>query len=83
MNTCREGNWEAKELYNSEGNIAVNTGRIINQIVSVCAFLSNFHPALVPPSPHLLDGDVEDYWDQLSDVNIVNLLNLTDVRMCD
>jgi len=49
------------------GNIPVNMGCIINQIVSVCAFLSNFHPVLVPSPPHLLDGDVEDYWDQLSD----------------
>jgi len=40
---------------------------IINQIVCVCAFLSNFHPTLVPPPPHLLDGEIEDYWDQLSD----------------
>jgi len=38
-----------------KGNIPVNIGRIINQMESVCAFLSNFHPALVPPPPHLLD----------------------------
>ena len=35
--------------------------------VSVCAFLSNFHPSLVPPPPHLFDSDIEEYWGQLSD----------------
>ena len=33
----------------------------------ICAFLSNFHPALVLPPPHLIDIYVENYWNQLSD----------------
>ena len=41
--------------------------RIINQIVCVCAFLSNFHPALVPPPELLSESDVEEYLNKLSD----------------
>jgi len=33
----------------------------------ICVCISFWHPVLVPPPPHLLDGDNEDYWDQLSD----------------
>ena len=41
--------------------------RLTNQIVCVCAFLSNFHPALVPPPQHNEESDVEQYFKQLSD----------------
>lgn len=35
--------------------------RLANQIVVVCAYLSNFHPALVPPySIDTHDKDVDD-----------------------
>ena len=40
---------------------------IINQIVCVYAFLSNFQPALVPPPELLSESDVEDYLNKLSD----------------
>ena len=42
--------------------IPISMARLTNQIVSVCTFLSNFHPALVPLPP-----DVEQYFMQLSD----------------
>ena len=33
----------------------------------VCAFLSNFHPALVPPPTDLSESDVEEYFQDLAD----------------
>ena len=50
-----------------KGTIPLSMARIINQIVCVCAFLSNFHPALVPPPEILSESDVEDYLNKLSD----------------
>ena len=44
--------------------------RLANQIICVCAYLSNFKPVLVPPestTPTENDPDVEDYFDDLSD----------------
>ena len=38
---------------------------IINHIVCICAFLSNFHPALVSPPELLSESDVEDYLNKL------------------
>lgn len=40
--------------------------RLANQIVCVCAFLLNFHPALVPVPTDPLESDVEDYFQCLS-----------------
>jgi len=46
---------------------------IANQIVCVCAYLTNFKPVLVPPHESTLDqdidldSDVEDYFAGLSD----------------
>ena len=39
--------------------------RIINQVVCVCAFLTNFMPALVPPPESLQVEDVEAYFQAL------------------
>ena len=47
--------------------IPLSLSRITNQIVCVCSFLSNFHPALVP-SPHVvLDSDTEDSLEEHTD----------------
>lgn len=46
--------------------IPISMARLTNQIVCVCAFLSNFHPALVPPPQHE-ESDVQQYFEQLSD----------------
>ena len=41
---------------------------LTNQIISVCAFLTNFQPVLIPfPAEGTGDGDVESYFEQLSD----------------
>ena len=40
--------------------------RIVNQVVCVCAFLTNFMPALVPPPGNLKDEDVDNYFKDLS-----------------
>ena len=38
-----------------------------NQIVCICAFLSNFHPALVPQPPKVSsEADVDKYLEGLS-----------------
>jgi len=42
--------------------------RLSNQIVCICAFLSNFHPALVPQPPKVSsESDVDEYFEGLSD----------------
>ena len=41
--------------------LPISMARIINQIVSVCAFLTNFQPALVPPPQTMSDSEVEGY----------------------
>lgn len=47
--------------------VPLSLSRIINQIVCVCSFFSNFHPALVP-SPHVvLDSDTEDSMEEHTD----------------
>jgi hypothetical protein len=37
--------------------------RLTNQVVHVSAYLSNFHPALVPPPELTPENDVETYFD--------------------
>lgn len=50
-----------------KGTIPISMARLVNQIVCVCAFLSNLCPALVPPPQLLSESDVEDYLNVLSD----------------
>ena len=40
--------------------------RLSNQIVCVCVFLSNFHPALVPCSSHSTESDANAYFEDVS-----------------
>ena len=49
--------------------LPISMARIINQIVSVCAFLSNFQPALVPPPQTMSEDEVEGYWLGLDDTD--------------
>ncbi len=44
--------------------IPISMARLINQIVCVCAYLSNFHPALVPPTDQCdsAESDIEYYF---------------------
>ena len=46
--------------------IPISMARLTNQIVCVCAFLSNFQPALVPLSEHCEESDVDEYFELLS-----------------
>ena len=50
-----------------KGTIPLSMARITNQIVCVCAFLANFHPALVPLAKEPSEDDVDKYFEQLSD----------------
>ena len=45
-----------------KGTIPLSLAHITNQIVFVCAFLTNFQPALVPLSKEPEDSEVESYF---------------------
>jgi len=47
--------------------IPISLARLTNQIVYVCAFLANFHPALVPLEEVTLEGSMEEFIDTFSD----------------
>ena len=49
-----------------QGTFPIRMSRIINQVVCVCAFLTNFMPALVPPPENLKDEVVDNYFQGLS-----------------
>lgn len=50
-----------------KGTIPISMARLTNQIVYVCAFLTNFQPALVTFPTSSTESDVEDYFQHLSD----------------
>ena len=50
-----------------KGMIPISMARLTNQIIYVCAFLTNFQPALVPLPKHCSEKEVQDYFKQLSD----------------
>ena len=50
-----------------KGTIPISMARLTNQIITICAFLTNFQPALVPLPKSISDVEVEDYFRQLSD----------------
>ena len=52
--------------------ILISIARLVNQIVSVCAFLSNFQPALFPLPSSSEDSDIEQYFMQLSDESVTS-----------
>ena len=47
--------------------IPISMARLTNQIIHVCAFLTNFQPALVPLPNENSVSDIEEYFDLLSD----------------
>ena len=51
-----------------KGTIPISLARLANQIVCVCGFLSNFHPALVPPPDDISESEVEDYFRSITGV---------------
>lgn len=46
-----------------KGTIPITMARQINQIA--CMWISNFHPALVPPPETISESDVEDYFQDM------------------
>lgn len=46
--------------------IPLSIARLVNRIVSVCAFLSNFQSVLVPLPPSSEDSDVIQYFMHIS-----------------
>lgn len=44
------------------GILPLSMACLSNQIVCICGFLSNFHPALVPPPSNFHDDDIEEYF---------------------
>ena len=51
-----------------KSTIPLSMACLSNQIVCICAFLSNFHPALVPQPPKTSsEADVDKYFEDLSD----------------
>ena len=58
--------------------IPISMARLVNQVVSVCAFLSNFQPALVPLPPSSEDSDVEQYFADISDQSVSSDSNDSD-----
>ena len=49
-----------------QGNFPLSMSRLANQIVCVCAWLTNFHPALLPPPISASETEVEDYFQSLT-----------------
>jgi hypothetical protein len=47
--------------------IPIILARLTNQIVHVCAYLSNFHPGLVPEPEVTSESEVEMYFDTFAD----------------
>ena len=51
------------------GTVPISLAHLANKIVSVCACLTNFQPALVPPPVSDVDTDVEEYFHSLVDID--------------
>ena len=56
-----------KNFFTLKETIPISLSRIINQIVCVCSFLSNFHPALIPPIHALPESDTDDSMGETTD----------------
>ena len=68
MVACREGYIGRLKTYSIlKGTLPNTLSRIANQVVSVCAWLTNFHPALVTISKENTNSDVDDYFQDLED----------------
>ena len=52
-----------------KGTLPNTLSRVANQIVSVCAWLTNFQPSLVPPPQEYEDVDVQEYFDNMEDTD--------------
>ena len=59
-----------------KGMIPISMARITDQIIFVCAFLTNFLPALIPSSKSCQEKDVEEYFKSRSDSEIESDLDI-------
>ena len=50
-----------------KGTFPLSMVRLLNQVVCVCAWLTNFQPALISPPADLSDSDIEEYLHSLRD----------------
>ena len=50
-----------------KGRFPLSMARLLNQVVCVCAWLTNFHPALISPPVEPSDSDIEEYLRLLGD----------------
>lgn len=50
-----------------KGTFPLSMVRLLNEVVCVCAWLTNFHPALISPPVEPSESDVEDYLHCLGD----------------
>jgi hypothetical protein len=55
-----------------KGTFPLSMVRILNQVVCVCAWLTNFHPALLPPPVESSQSDIEHYLHSLDDSDLSN-----------
>ena len=46
--------------------------RLLNQVVCVCAWLTNFQPVLVPPPMEASDEEISEYLQKLEDSDITD-----------
>ena len=56
-----------KEYHILQETIPISLARLTNQVVFVCAFLTNFQPALVPLSSNSSEEEVDEYFEKLSE----------------
>ena len=64
-----------------KGSFPLSMVRLANQIVFVCAWLSNFQPALVPPPREPSDTEVDDYFQELDESDFSSDID-SDSEMC-
>ena len=50
-----------------QGVFPLSMVHLANQIICVCAWLINFQPVLIASTPHLLEAQVEEYFQALDD----------------
>lgn len=62
-------------------NFPLSMIRLANQIVCVCAWLSNFQPALVPAPTELSETEVDDYFQAFDDSDLSSGID-SDSEMC-
>ena len=61
------------------GTMPISLARLANQIVFVCAYLTNFQPALVPPTISDVDTNVEGYFCSLIDSDNCEYANIESI----